>query len=189
MAKKQQLWAKIGLLLFLAMIIIGFTVPGFINNIDAQDLKPVEPRLCQTDAQCYLTCNDQPLAVLCTKNICSQNGCHEPTYYPLKDVPLTFSLIIETNGQKISFINRSKSEDFFVKYDHHQVKLFAVGLNLNQVMEKVNMRLSATCLHIATESYCSTGQHTLKILANGNETYAGGDFIPLEGDQINIVYS
>lgn len=189
MAKKKELWAKIGLLIFLGMIIIGFTVPGFINNIDTQEQQFVNPRLCQTDSECYLTCNDKPLATLCTKNLCSQNSCSEPTYYTLKDTPLTFSLIIELNNQKIDLTNQSKSENFFVKYNNNQVQLFSSGLNLNQVLEKFNARLKTQCLYIDNTNYCTNEKNKLIILANGNETYAGGDFVPLEGDKIKIVYS
>jgi len=186
---KKELWSKIGLLIFLGMIIIGFTIPGFINNIDTNNQKAVEPRLCQTDAQCYLTCNDKPLATLCTKNLCAQNSCSEPTYYPLKESPLTFSLGIEINGKKIDLINQTKSENFFVKYTAAQVQLFTSGLNLNQALEKINAKLNSQCLYIDNTNYCTNEKNKLIILANGNETYAGGDFVPLEGDKIKIVYS
>ncbi len=189
MAKKEKLWAKIGLLIFLGLIILGFTIPGFINTIDTNTQKAVEPRLCQTDSECYLTCNDKPLPTLCTKNLCAQNSCSEPTYYSLKDTPITFSLTIELNNKKIDLTNQSKSENFFVKYNINQIQLFSSGLNLNQVLEKFNAQLNNQCLSINNINYCSNSKEKLIILANGNETYAGGSFVPLEGDKIKIVYS
>ena len=96
---------------------------------------------------------------------------------------------LDTEKEKVDLINQSSSDNFFVKYNKDQIQLFSTGLNLNQVLEKINARLNGQCLYLNKENYCTNEKNKLVILANGNETYASGEFLPLEGDKIRIVYS
>ena len=82
--KKSQRVYKIGMLVLLALIVLGFTIPGFIDPTGEDQQVNVEPRLCQSDADCYLLCDDVPEQVLCSQNMCVRNSCQEYDLYPAK---------------------------------------------------------------------------------------------------------
>ena len=69
--KDKKLFSKILLILFLLMIVLGFTLPGFLEF--DEETQYIEPRICQNDADCYLMCEDIPVEVLCSQNLCQKN--------------------------------------------------------------------------------------------------------------------
>ena len=124
--KKEKLFSKIIIVLFLIMIAVGFMIPGSIDsNNDSQGY--VEPRICQVDVDCYLICEDKPVKVLCSQNLCVQNTCEEGNYYSFNDNPLSFELVVEGNGTSLDLIG--KDEDLFVKFSGNQVSLYSSGLS------------------------------------------------------------
>lgn len=184
--KKKNLFGKIIIVLFLVMIVLGFTIPGFIDDEPSQG--QTAPRLCQTDADCYLTCDGVPTKVLCSQNICQQNSCDEFNYYQFNDEPLTFNLLIEIDGQMQELASRADSKDFFVKSDQNAVQLFSKGLSLGHVLEKVNIALTPDCIALESVQYCRDEEKSLSLLVNGEKSYGFSDFVPEEGDEVRIVY-
>ena len=89
--KSKSLIRKTIVIVFMALIVLGFTVPGFLHSNDENNNYAVEPRLCKTDAECYLTCDDLPVKVLCAENICQQNSCEEYAIFEFTEPPFSCS--------------------------------------------------------------------------------------------------
>lgn len=166
--KKEKLFSKIVVIVFLVMIAIGFMVPGSINS-DDDSPGYVEPRICQVDADCYLICEDVPVKVLCSQNLCIQNSCSEGNYYPFNSNPLTFELVVE----KDDFDLIGKDEDLFVKFSNGVVRLYSSGLSLGHVLEKVGLSIDSSLADV---------------FVNGEKNYAYSEFVPEEGDVVKVVY-
>lgn len=184
----SETWKKVGMTIFLLLIIVGFTIPAFLNNNSSNTVKTAEPRLCQTDADCYLTCDDTPVAVLCTQNLCLQNACEEYSVYPLEQQGTSFHLEVKINTTTVDLSARSKPQNFFVTFTGNQVQMFSSGLTLNHVLDKVNLQLNEQCLYLDAVSYCSDAKQEVHVLVNGNQTFDYGAYVPKEGDNIQILY-
>jgi hypothetical protein len=165
MAKDKKLFSKILLILFLIMIVLGFTLPGFLEFDDENQY--VEPKICQTDADCYLMCDDNPIEVLCSQNLCQQNSCTEGSYYTYTEEAVTFSLEVEIDDELIDLDNQSNDKDIFVKFDN-DVKLYS-SLNINHVLEKLGLNSKFNLFVNDEESYDYT-------------------YLPQEGDKVMVVY-
>ena len=191
MVKKiDKLFSKVFMILFLVMLVLGFTIPGFINsgnNVDNSQISGVEPRLCTTDSDSYLMCDDKPTASLCFKNLCQQNDCNEYSLYPYQNSPLTFDLKVEVNGEKINLQESYDSKNFYVFFNGDIVSTFS-NLNLQQILEKSRVILSDTCLIISQTSYCNDADNKIKVIVNNNQTLAGSFYKPKEGDMIEVGY-
>ncbi|MFH0701862.1 MAG: hypothetical protein V2A62_05515 [Candidatus Woesearchaeota archaeon] len=188
--KKEErsiLIRKIVIIVFLVMLIIGFTVPSLLDMGGEQN-KINEPRICKNDAECYLLCEDKPVAVLCSQNLCVQNGCEESSLYAYNTTPVTFSLAINIKGEEQDLINRTNSQDMFVKFNSQQVQMYSSGMSLKQVLEKANILLNSQCLTL-NQTYCTTTEKELKLLVNKNVTYTYENYVPQEGDKIELIYS
>ena len=124
MAKNKDFLKKVVVLTFLGLIVLGFTVPGFINPTEEETSSYNEPRLCKNDAECYLLCDDVPEKVICLENLCQQNGCKDYNAFPFQDNPINFDLLISLNGETISLDERSNSVDLFVKFDNKSINVY-----------------------------------------------------------------
>src|SRR3989338_6238870 len=120
--KKQQRFRQIAMIIFLVLIVLGFTITGFLNPPDSV-VQIAEPRLCHTDVDCYLFCDETPKEVLCSQNLCQQNSCEEASYYAFKETPLQFSLMVELENETLSLQNRSSSQNLFVTFNDPTVSL------------------------------------------------------------------
>ena len=168
--KREKLFSKIVVITILALVAIGFTIPGFVE-FDGEDGKIVEPRICQNDADCYLMCDEVPLAVLCYQNLCQQNSCEEDSYYPFVEEPISFKLEIIKNGEIMDLEKNASQKNIFVKFEGNNVNIFSSGLALKHILEKVNLGI---------------GSYTSNLTVNGESSYAYGDYIPQEKDKIKI---
>ncbi len=189
MINKQRLrqWALIA---FLAMIVVGFTVPGVIQfGSDVQSPVQAEQRLCQSDADCYLTCDNAPISVLCSQNLCQQNACEEVGLYSYSTEPTTFQLAVTVDGKKEDLTLRQNTNNFFIFVEGDTIRGYTKGLSLRHVLDKVQMRLQGTCLYIGQNSYCDQGEKKLRVIVDGNQTFLGENYVPQEKDEIQIVYS
>ena len=139
MAEKGKLGYQIFMIAFLLMIVIGFTLPGILDGNTNTPIS-LEPRVCQHDADCYLTCDDTPLAVLCAQNLCQQNSCEELSLYPFQQQPIHFTLDITLLGEKLSLANRTNSNNFFATFSGSTVQSFS-SLPLGAIVEKANLAL------------------------------------------------
>jgi hypothetical protein len=166
--KREKLFGKILLLFLTVMIVLGFTIPGFIDD---GPQKYVEPRICQVDADCYLMCDEVPVAVLCSKNMCSQNSCKEGSYYIYSENAVVFELVVEKEGEFVELVGNEK--DIFVKISENSVSLFSSGLSLGHVLEKLGMEIDS-----------NLGD----VFVNGEQNYGYSEYVPEEGDKIKIVY-
>ena len=181
MAKTDKLFSKVVIVVFLVMLVLGFVVPSILNN-SSSDAAAVEPRICNTDADCYLFCEDEPVNVLCLQNLCAANSCQEKRYYEYDQAPLSFTLNIEN----VTLSDRSNDKDIFVKYNGNTVKVFTSKFSLYHILEKANIILDTQCLTFDRKQYCSSD---LDMKVNGNNSTAFGNYIPQEGDVIEISYS
>lgn len=188
MIQKEKKAGKWLMILFLAMIVIGFTIPGIIQFGD-EDQQYIEPRICQTDADCYLICDDKPVEVLCSQNLCQQNSCKEKVYYAFNATPKNIQLKIEINSQKLDLVNRSVSANLFVKIEGDNLRAFSQSLSLNQVLEKFKLKLDAQCLNTIDNQYCQKEGKKLELFVNDKPSYAFGNYLPEDGDKVKIVYS
>jgi len=166
--QQKQLLSKILLLALIIMIVIGFTLPTFLNN--EPQTQQAKRRICQTDSDCYLMCGEeknQPVSVICTENLCQQNSCEEWTPYPYQAEPVTFELKIEN----LSLKNSSQAKDLFVKFEGSQVKVFTAGLSLERILEKLD--------------YTFVGEQ-LELNINGDISSYYGGYVPQQDDKIEI---
>ncbi len=188
-AQKKELLRKMLVITFLVLLVVGFTVPQFLfsNTNGNQPIETAEPRLCRTDADCYLVCGEKPTAVLCTENLCQQNSCEELSYYEFQENPVTFSLDVVVDGDKIDIASRLDPQAIFVKIVGGTIRLFSSRLTLQQVLEKMNLRLDTQCLSMGEISYCSDAEKTLTLRVNGEETVLDR-YIPQEKDKIVLEY-
>jgi len=185
----EKLLSKIGMIILLILIVLGFTVPSFIDSGD-NNIVNTEQRLCQTDSDCYLLCNDTPIEVLCTNNLCQQNDCKEQAYYPYENT-LTFNLNIQVENEEMDLLNRSNSRDLFIKFNGENgniVRVFSSGLSLNQVLEKLNLAIDSECLITENEQYCTLAEKKLVVNLNEEQIYNYDNYVPKEGDKLEIIY-
>lgn len=177
----QKIWKKLFLLGILFMLVIGFSVPLFQLGGDEPPLQP-PARICQSDADCYLTCDDKPLAALCSQNLCQQNSCQEGNKYVLLEQPSTFNLEIEVGGEDITLSEKFIQGNFLVRMNDESVAIYTQGLFLPQVLEKFNIGIDEQCLHIGRLPYCNN----LEVLVNGKKDSFPTYYTPQEGDTVII---
>jgi len=182
MAKTGKLLSKVVMIVFLVLLVLGFTIPGVINFSTGDGNSAAEPRLCSRDADCYLICDNEPVAVLCSQNLCLQNSCEEDSYYQYNPDPLTFTLSV----QNVSLEERGNSQNFFVKFNVNIVQLFTARLVLYQVLEKAGITLDTQCLTFDGEKYCGD---KVEMMVNGENSTLYGNYVPEEGDVVEIRYS
>ena len=168
--KKEQLIKTITVS-FLLLVTLGFMVPGFLD-LGEDNHQYIEPRICQSDSDCYLMCGDdntEPVEVYCSENLCQHNFCDEYVVFPYQTEPITFILEIDD----LNLNNLSKSQDLFVKFSNNQVQVFTTGLSLDRILEKLN--------------YDFNIQMELDINGEGSDYY--GSYVPAENDDVKISFS
>ncbi|MBI2669477.1 hypothetical protein HYX14_06570 [Candidatus Woesearchaeota archaeon] len=178
----EKLLSKVVMITFLVMIVIGFTIPSFLQSNDGK--AAAEQRICQTDTECYLMCEDIPVAILCSGNLCIQNSCKEKSLYPFQQNPLAFSLGVEVDGQTVNLT--ANPNNFFVKFN--PTEIFSSGISLNQILDKAGMRLEGLCLQTPQGKYCNEKEKEVQVWLNGNRTY-NYNYVPVQGDTIKIIYT
>ena len=151
-AKTKERIKQVGLLIFMVLIAVGFTVPAFVNDNDP-NVNNIKPRLCQSDSDCYLMCDETPKEIFCTQNMCVINTCEEESYYPYEEDVLSFDLSIKINDelQELSSVN-----DIFIKFNGNQAKFSSTGLTLKHLFEK-----EVGAETIILQDDCGRGVHPL----------------------------
>ena len=188
--RRRQRIKQVGMIIFLALIVLGFTVPGFIQGSDdPTNAVTAESRLCNTDADCYLTCEDSPVQVMCNQNLCVQNACDEGNPYRYKEEATIFSLYINPEGTPLELNLYSNAKNIFVKFGAQSVDVYSFGLTLQHILEDVDMGLTDTCLIVGQQQYCTSNEKTMKVLVNNEEREAGYNYVPQQDDVIVISYS
>jgi hypothetical protein len=165
MAKDKKLFSKILLTFLMVVIAAGFTIP----MLDFEDQAyAIEPRICQQDSDCYLICEDTPLKVFCSQNMCTQNDCNENPYYPFYEEPIEFSFKVVDSPETLLL----SYDDIFINFNVEKVKFFSRGISLGQFYEKIGLR-----------------NLEYKIYINGEERFIGVDYVPEQDDEILVDYS
>jgi len=183
--KQKALLRKFFLLTFLALIVIGFSVPTFFLGNTPQENSPAEPNICQSDADCYLLCDSGPVAVLCSQNLCQQNACNEFSPYPYSAEAKQATMRVVVAGKEI-LLKNAHEKDFFVAFFEGSVQLFSSGISLQQIAEKAGMLLTQDCLTVNGTAYCTKDDKELLIIVNNAEV---APLYPVkEGDVIKIEY-
>ena len=185
---EEKRWKKIAMIIFLVLIVVGFTIPGFLNN-NPDDQAAAEPRLCQSDADCYLLCADAPVTVLCSQNLCQQNSCTETSLYRFEGTPITFTLWVEVEGREVNLSERLDIQNLFVALSTDTaLKIYSSRLDLGTIMEKFNLVLNERCITVGTTAYCETPEKNLTFWINGERSYQFERYYPQEGDVVEIKY-
>lgn len=179
MAKTEKLFSKVIIIIFLVMLVLGFVIPSILNNSSSDSA--IEPRLCNNDADCYLLCEEKPLKVLCLQNLCAVNSCEEKPYYEYDQNPSSFRIDIKN----VTLEERSDNKNIFVTFKGNTVQSFSPKLSLYYVLEKTKIILDTQCLTFDLKQYCSNDLH---MTVNGENSTAFGNYIPKEGDMIEIEY-
>ncbi len=179
MAASEKLFSKVIIIVFLVMLVLGFVVPGVLNNTSSDP--GTEPRMCAADADCYLLCDDQPVNVLCLQNLCLVNSCEEKSYYEYRQNPVSFTL----NIKNVTLEKQSNERNLFVKFKGNEVQVFTSKLSLYHILEKAKFILDTQCLTFDKKQYCGSD---LRMNVNGNVSTAYGNYIPQDGDVIEIEY-
>ena len=183
--------------MFLGLLVLGFSIPGFLNFEDS--VPPAsEPRLCQTDRDCILIC-ETPVNVLCSKNLCQQNGCDEFAAVPYADKPVTLFLSIMVEGKEVnlstrpgdSFVEVGSGEENTIKKIKNiksasKLQIFSSEMSWPQVLEKFGIEIGE-CLRLGNSNYCPDQARGLQFKVNGKES--GPEYFPQDGDVIEITYS
>lgn len=179
--KTEKMFGKAVIIIFLVLLVLGFVIPGVINY-NTSDAAAVEPRLCSSDADCYLFCDDLPAPVLCSQNMCARNSCDEASYYEYNAVPITFTLHLEN----VTLEDRGNDRDLFVKFEDGEVQLFSSRLILYQILEKAGIIFDSECLTLDGKQFCG---EKLKLKLNGKNSTLYRNYAPKEGDLVEIIYS
>ena len=179
----QTGWAKAFMIFFLVMLVLGFSVP--LINLGNEVPPAAEPRLCQTDSDCYLMC-DTPVSVLCSQNLCQQNACDELQLYPFGESRV-FQLRLFVEQKRIQLSNSDK--DVFVTFSDEEVRTFTSGLTLGQILEKAAIRFTPNCFRVNGQDYCQSDTANVTMMVNGNSSYQYNDYVPENGDLIELRYS
>ena len=165
MAKDRKLFSKILLILLMVMIAAGFTIP----MLDFEDqVYAIEPRICQLDSDCYLICDDTPLKVFCSQNMCTQNDCNENPPYPFYDIPVEFKFKVINSPDTLLL----SYDDVFINFDDELVQFFSRGMSLGHLYERIGLQSLGYQMYI-----------------NGEERFVGTDYVPEQDDKILIDYS
>ena len=189
MKKRNESLRKAGMLVFLIMIVIGFSVPLLLSPIDQSTPTVVEPRVCQHDADCYITCGSDAISTLCYQNLCVQNSCDELSPFPYQNEPQSIILTVVINKQKIPLAAQASTSNIFIQFEGDTVKLFSDRLSLAQILEKVGLTTRYPCLISSGTSYCVDDNHKLQFWVNGLESYQYESYLPKADDIIKIEYS
>jgi len=194
MAKnKWEKFSKFGMLIFMILIVMGFMLPGFLDvgGGDNNGQQLIKPRLCNQDSDCYLTCDDLPIKILCMQNLCQQNSCNEYVQYPFTEPPMGFSLIIKAEGEKIILNERLNSADLFVKFNdgNSDLEIYSSKLDLGNILEKLYIDFDGKCMVLGSKNYCQSEGLNLDFKVNGEKSYSYENYLPKEGDVIEIIYS
>ncbi len=194
MGKNNKRFSKVLMILFLTLIVLGFTIPGFVNNNTGTTIeKQAEPRLCRSDADCYLSCDGKPLPVLCAQNLCQQNKCGYSYYSFDPERKFTFKLVVNVaklGDQPLNLVDRADSHNLFVKFlADNVVEVYSGQLSLNQVLDKANLALQGSCLRVNSESYCNNDGNLLSVLVNEEVVASTETYLPQPDDVIKISYS
>lgn len=170
MAESKKRVTQVLTIIFLVLVVVGFTIPGFLNL--GEDQEYIEPRICQNDAQCYLMCGEnqnEPVAVPCSQNLCLQNDCNEQSIYPYQLNPITFQLTVSN----LSLEKLSNPSNIYVVFKGQEVKVFTAGFSLAQILEKINFDFSTKVINVSI---------------NGEESSYYPGYIPKEEDKIILTY-
>lgn len=189
MEKKNNLY-KFLMYLFLVLVVIGFTLPSFLDVEEEQT--SVSPRICQADADCYLICDEKPLAVLCYHNLCQQNSCQEASSFPYQAAQNQLQLEILINQTKLDLkeqFEKLSLNNFFVEFQKDSLVAKAPNLSLSHLLDQLGMKIDAFCLKTKEESYCQDKEHQLALFVNSNRSYSYGDYEIKDGDKIKIIYN
>jgi hypothetical protein len=182
---KSQKLKQAVVLTLMFLIALGFMVPGFINaplsNEDSGTY--VEPRLCQTDADCYLTCDNVPLKVLCSQNLCFQNSCKEYSPYPFVENAVSFSLDVQADKTNVNLV--TQPNNLFVTSESNTVKVHTYGLPLGVVLDRVGVSFINNCANIGTNSYCIPDWN-ITFLRNGNHSSLQSVALPTDSVKVLI---
>ncbi len=162
------------IIVLLVLVVIGFTLPAALERGGGGSQTKVEPRYCKTDSECYLICEDKPVEILCTKNLCVQNACNEANYYAFNSSALNFELIVANKTGTIDLGQKSNSQDRFVKFSGKNVLVYSSGITLGQVLEKLDLKIDPTLGNLSV---------------NNEQNYAFSEYIPVEGDKVEVIYS
>jgi len=195
MASRRKLnidFKKAGMIAFLVLIVVGFTVPAFLNAPEETTSSYAEPRLCREDTDCTLLCNDEPVPVLCSQNLCQMNSCNEYNLYEFQETPLSFTVQIRLNNETYSLAERISQNNYFVTVKQNKnedtVSIYSKAMSLGQIFEKANIYFDENCFTIDSSSYCKNSKYNLTFTVNDHEDYTYNQFLPLDGDEISIVY-
>ena len=170
--KKEKLFGKIVLYVILFMVVIGFTLPSFMDDEPQQ-----QTRICKSDTDCYMEC-EEPQPGLCYLNICQQNSCGEGIY---QQTPKQVELEINVNGEKLDLRSYFVPGNFFATFDQDSFQVYA-DLNLNHVLDKLQMSVNSECISIRQQLTCGD----LEMTVNGEVNYAYGDYVFTDEDKIVI---
>ncbi len=190
MASKSKITLRqVIVIIFLALIVIGFTAPLILYSIDdpfSNAPTLVEPRLCKSDADCFLTCETGPLQVICLQNYCMQNSCDEFNPYAYTTQPVDFTLSATLTGQPVTWA--MTPGDSFVQVNGDTVSVFTTDLTVRDVAGKLGLYfVDGGCLKYNGKDYCAIDGANLSITINGNITQTE-QYVPVFGDDVEIVY-
>ena len=191
MMKKKQTFRKVLMYVILIMIAVGFTIPGFLELGNEQE-QAATKRICRSDADCYLVCNEKPQAALCYQNLCQQNSCKEIAYYPFQKAKNQVKFAVSIDGKKMNLKERFDElqlKNFFVQFQEASFVSLAPSLDLNMVLEKLNSKIVDKCLTWGNQTYCEGDNKTLKMWVNGNTSYSYGNYVFQNNDKIDLDYS
>ncbi|MEK6899770.1 MAG: hypothetical protein AABX05_01470, partial [Nanoarchaeota archaeon] len=106
----------------------------------------------------------------------------EAKIYEYNPVPITFTLDIKN----VSLNNLGDLQAVFVKFENDKVLLYTSGLDLSQILEKAKIAFDTQCLTLEQKQYCG---EKIKMAVNGENSTIYGNYVPKEGDVVEIEYS
>ncbi len=181
---------KYGVLTLLILITLGFLIPGFIQPQE-EPVNPSDVKVCSSDNDCYLTCDNKLTSVLCFRNICEIDSCESAPQYEFSEVPEDISIAITLEGEELNLNDRFTQfgvGTFFVNFRQDGAELYTTRVPLGYILENVGIRIQNSCLIIDAQSYCEDEltQNTLRTKVNGQERFLSEDLLISRGDALTI---
>lgn len=195
MIKKKDKYLKVkqyGMVFLLIAITLGFLVPGFLQGDGSEAIvNPADIKICYSDTDCYLTCDDGLKSVMCYRNICEIDSCEYAPLNEFNPIGEEFTLSITVLGEEINlpeYFATFGQGTFFMSMTDEAMQLFTPRLPLGYIFEKVGIVLQDSCISINGTQNCEDETHVITSTLNGEERSASNDLLISKGDVLTIVY-
>ena len=192
--RKKKTWKEYSVIFLMVAITLGFMLPGALyfgsDQQDQSNNNDPKTKVCSSDTDCYLTCDNELKSVMCYQNLCEIDSCEQYQIHKFLIGGLNINLEVIVNEELVNLEDRQSVGNFFVSVsEKNNINLFSEELQLNHVLEKLDIYFKGGCLVVDSELYCNNEENKLMMIVNGEKNYAYENYFLVTNDDIIISYS